>query len=212
MGPHQGQPLVTAGEPLGRGRATLVMVHGRGAAPKNILTLGPRLDRPNLTYLAPTAAGHTWYPNSFLADIPSNEPGLSSALAVLRDVVEQATAAGVPTQRIVLLGFSQGACLTSEFAARHAARYGGIIVFTGGLIGPNGTPREYPGHFDGTPVFLGCSDVDHHIPQERVDETAAVLARMGADVTKRLYGGMDHIVNDDEIRHAQAIIDRVIAG
>ena len=207
MGPHDDQPLVSAGEPLGQGRAVLVMVHGRNAAPANILDLVPRLDRDSLTYLAPAAAGRTWYPHSFMAERETNEPGLSSGLAVLREVVDDVLAAGVPPERIVLLGFSQGACLTSEFAARNARRYGGVIAYTGGLIGSPGTTWEFPGSFDGTPVFLGCSNVDAHIPKERVEETAAVFARMGANVTKRIYPGMGHVVNEDEIAFTQALLD-----
>jgi predicted esterase len=207
MQPHLGQPLVSAGEPLGQGRAVLVMVHGRGAAPANILDLVPRLDRPGLTYLAPTAAGKTWYPQSFMADREGNEPGLSSGLKAVGRAVDQALAAGVPSERIVLLGFSQGACLTSEFAVRNARRYGGVIAYTGGLIGPPGTAWGHDGAFDGTPVFLGCSDVDAHVPLVRVEESAAVFARMGAAVTKRIYAGMGHVVNDDEIRFTQRLLD-----
>ena len=207
MRPHDDQPLVIAGEPLGRGAGVLIMVHGRNAAPANILDLVPRLDRDGLTYLAPAAAGNTWYPHSFMAERESNEPGLSSGLEVLRGVIDDVLAAGVPSERIVLLGFSQGACLTSEFAARNAARYGGVIAYTGGLIGPPGTTWDYSGSFDGTPVFLGCSDVDAHIPKERVEETAAVFARMGAAVTTRIYAGMGHIVNEDEIAFTRALLD-----
>jgi predicted esterase len=131
---------------------------------------------------------------------------------VLRTLVEEVNAAGVPSERIILLGFSQGACLTSEFAARHARRYGGVVVLTGGLIGPDSTPRNYAGALDGTPIFLGCSDVDHHVPKTRVDETAAVFRRMGAEVDERIYPGMGHIVNDDEIQAAQEIFDRASSG
>ena len=183
------------------------MVHGRGAAPRNILDLVPILDRPGFTYLAPAAANNTWYPYSFMADTASNEPGLSSGLDVLDRLVNDVVARGVRKDHIVLLGFSQGACLTSEFAARHADRYGGVIVFTGGLIGPPGTTWNNPGSFAGTPVFLGSSDVDAHVPKNRVDESAAVFTRMGAAVTKRIYPGMGHMVNDDEIAHAQAVMD-----
>lgn len=211
MLPHEGQPLVSAGEPLGQGKVVLIMVHGRGAAPANILDLVPRLNRAGLTYLAPAAAGKTWYPYSFMAERQTNEPGLSSGLEVLGRVVDEVLAAGVSSDRIVLLGFSQGACLTSEFAVRNARRYGGIIAYTGGLIGPPGTIWEYPGSFDDTPVFLGCSDVDAHIPKERVEETAAVFARMGATVSKRLYTGMGHLVNDDEIAFAQRLLDGLTA-
>lgn len=207
MAPHEGQPVVEIGVPLGDAPAAVVMVHGRNAAPANILDLVPRLRRPRLTYLAPAAAGRTWYPNSFLADIPSNEPGLSSGLAVLGALVGRVEAAGVPRSRIVLLGFSQGACLAAEFAIRQASRFGGVIVFSGGAIGPPGTTWEYGGDFGGTPVFLGCSDQDSHVPEARVRETATLFERAGADVTLRLYPGMGHLVSDDEIACAQRVLD-----
>jgi predicted esterase len=183
------------------------MIHGRNAGPANILDLVPLLARPNLAYLAPTAAGRTWYPNSFLTPIEGNEPGLSSALAVLASLVARVEAAGIARSRIVLLGFSQGACLTAEFAARHAGRFGGILIFSGGVIGPPGTPRDYPGGFDGTPVFFGCSDIDSHVPATRVHESADVFVRMGAQVTTRIYPGMGHTINDDEIAWAQGLLD-----
>jgi predicted esterase len=187
----------------------MIMVHGRGAAPRNILDLVPRLNRPGFTYLAPAAANNTWYPYSFMAETTKNEPGLSSALDVLERLVNEVVARGIRQDHIVLLGFSQGACLTSEFAARHAGRYGGVIIFTGGLIGPPGTTWNNPGSFAGTPIFLGSSDVDAHVPKERVDESAAVFTRMGAAVTKRIYPGMGHTVNDDEISYAQTVMDAV---
>jgi phospholipase/carboxylesterase len=211
MEPHGSQPVMREGAPLGTA-PVLIMIHGRGAGPKNILDLVPRLARPGFTYLAPAAADNTWYPYSFMAETAKNEPGLSSALDTLSGLVTATVAAGVPAERIVLLGFSQGACLTSEFAARHARRFGGVIVFTGGLIGPVGTPRNYTGSFDGTPILLGCSDIDHHVPKARVDETADVFQRMGADVDERIYPGMGHIVNDDEIEAARAILDRVVVA
>jgi predicted esterase len=206
MAPHAGQPVIELGPPLGQAPAA-IFVHGRNAGPENILDLVPRLARPNLTCLAPAAAGRTWYPNSFLAEIASNEPGLSSGLAVLASLVARAEAAGVPRARIVLIGFSQGACLTSEFAARHASRFGGVIVFSGGVVGPPGTPRDYPGSFNGTPVFFGCSDRDAHVPESRVRESAELFARMGAQVTTRIYPGMGHLVSDDEIQEARRILD-----
>ena len=211
MEPHAGQPLVSTGEPLGRGKAVVVMVHGRNAAPVNILDLVPRLGREGLTWLAPTAAGKTWYGHSFMADTAMNEPGLSSGLHVLGSVVAAALEAGVPAERIVLLGFSQGACLASEFAVRNARRYGGVIAYSGGLIGPPGTVWDQTGDFAGTPVFLGCSDVDSHVPKTRVDESAAVFERMGAAVTERIYPGMGHLVNDDEIAFTQALLDQLTA-
>ena len=206
---HEGQPVVEAGAPLGQGPAVVIMVHGRGAAPANILDLAAAFERPNLTYLAPAAAGRTWYPNSFMADIPSNEPGISSGIEVLKSLVTRAESAGVPRSRIVLAGFSQGACLTSEFAVRNPSRYGGVLVFTGGVIGPPGTVWNDVGDFSATPVFIGCSDRDAHIPESRARETADVFTRLGANVTLRIYPGMGHIVNDDEIAFAQGMLDAV---
>ena len=208
MLPHEGQPVVEAGVPLGESRAVIIMVHGRNAAPANILDLGRRFERPNLTYLAPAAANRTWYPQSFMADLTRNEPGVSSGLEVLRTLVERVESAGVPRSRIVLAGFSQGACLVSEFAVRHASRFGGILVFSGGAIGPVGTTWDVGGDFEDTPVFLGCSDEDAHVPELRVRETADVFTRLGAHVTLRIYPGMGHLVNDDEIGFAQQILDR----
>lgn len=209
MLPHDGQPVVEAGAPLGSGPVVVVMVHGRNAAPANILDLARRWNRPALTYLAPAAANRTWYPYSFMADVPSNEPGISSGLERLASVVAQAEAAGVPRSRIVLCGFSQGACLASEFAIRHASRYGGLLIFSGGAIGAPGTEWNYGGTFEHTPVFLGCSDRDAHVPEARVRETADLFARMGAEVTLRIYPGMGHLVNDDEIAFAQQMLDAV---
>lgn len=209
MGPHEGQPVVEAGAPLGQGAAVVILVHGRNAAPVNILDLARRWDRPALTYLAPAAAGGTWYPHSFMADVPSNEPGISSGLAVLASLVARAEAAGIARARIVIAGFSQGACLASEFAVRYASRFGGVLVFSGGAIGPEGTTWDYDGRFDGTPIFLGCSDQDAHVPEPRVRETAEVFTRMGAAVTLRIYPGMGHLVNDDEIAAAQRLLDEV---
>jgi len=206
-GPHAGQPVVEAGTPLGQAPAAVIMVHGRGAGPENILDLVPSLERPGLTYLAPAAAGRTWYPYSFMSDVEKNEPGVSSGLSVLASLVGRVEAAGIPRARLVLLGFSQGACLTAEFAIRHASRFGGIVIFSGGAIGPPGTRWDNSGDFDGTPVFLGCSDHDSHVPESRVTETAEIFRRMGANVSKRIYPGMGHMVNDDEVAIAQAILD-----
>ena len=208
MLPHEGQPVLEAGIPLGQSSTVVIMVHGRNAAPANILELGRRFERPNLTYLAPAAANRTWYPQSFMADLATNEPGVSSGLEVLRTLVERVETSGVPRARIVLAGFSQGACLVSEFAVRHASRFGGVLVFSGGAIGPVGTTWDRGGNFEDTPVFLGCSDNDAHVPELRVRETADVFTRLGADVTLRIYPGMGHLVNDDEIGFAQQILDR----
>lgn len=208
-GPHAGQPVVLAGAPLERARAAVIMAHGRNAGPHNILDLVPRLDQPDVAWLAPTAAGRTWYPLSFLAPREQNEPGASSGVAVLHDLVGQLGEAGLPQERVALLGFSQGACLSSQSAVERAGRYGGLILFSGGLIGAPGTSWDFSGDFAGTPVFLGCSDVDAHVPAERVRESAAVFERMGARVDLRIYPGMGHLVNDDEIEAARGILDAI---
>lgn len=206
---HAGQPVLHAGAPLDTASAVVVMVHGRNAAAANILSLAAPLERPDLAYLAPAAAGRTWYPYTFLSERQKNEPYLSSALQVLADLADDLGARGIARDRIVFLGFSQGACLSSEFLFRHPGRWGGLVAFSGGLIGPPGTIWTPTGSLEGTPAFLGCSDVDAHIPKDRVDETADVFTRMSADVTVRFYPGMDHIVNDDEILHARAVLDRL---
>ncbi len=212
MGPHQGQRVVVTGAPLARAKGAVVMVHGRGAGPEGILSMVPTLARPEFAYLAPRAGGNTWYPDRFLAPIPRNEPGISSGMQAIADVLEHVEEEGIPMERTVLLGFSQGACLSVEYAARNARRYGGVATLSGALIGPDGTPRDYAGSLDGTPVFLGCSDVDFHIPRERVEESARIIADLGGDVTLRLYPGMSHIVNEEEIAHVQAMLDRVAAA
>jgi phospholipase/carboxylesterase len=209
--PHQGQPIMTAGEPLNRARAAMVMVHGRGASAESILDLAVELHQPGFAYLAPQAAGDTWYPNSFLAPLARNEPGISSGLAAIANVLAQVAQAGIPLERTMLLGFSQGACLALEFVARNARRYGGVAGLSGGLIGPDGTPRDYPGSLAGTPVFLGCSDVDFHIPKGRVELSAQVLQRLGANVTMRLYPGMGHTVNQDEIDFVQGMMAALVS-
>jgi predicted esterase len=191
--------VARAGRSLREAETAVVMVHGRGATAESILTLAEEVGQPELAYVAPQAPGHTWYPQSFLAPIERNEPYLSSALRTLEEVVAELAAAGIPPERTVLLGFSQGACLSLEFAARHAQRFAGVVALSGGLIGPPGTPREYAGDFDGTPVFLGCSDRDPHVPAERVHESADVFRRMGARVTERIYPGLGHTVNQDEL-------------
>jgi phospholipase/carboxylesterase len=203
--PHSGQPVLAAGVPLAQARAAMLLVHGRGARARDILALVPELHQPNFAYLAPQAAQNTWYPNPFMTPIAGNEPWLSSALARLSDVLARIAAAGIAPERTILLGFSQGACLATEFAARNARRYGGVVGLSGGLIGPDGTPRDYPGSLAGTPVFLGCSDVDFHIPKERVHHTAVVLGRLGGSVTERLYPNMGHTTNEDELAFVRGL-------
>lgn len=197
---------MTTGEPFDRARAAMVMVHGRGASAESILTLADEFDRPGFAYLAPQAAGGTWYPNRFLAPTASNEPWLSSALAAVDQIVAKVGAAGIPHERLIILGFSQGACLALEYAARNAQRYGGIVGLSGGLIGADDEPRQDKGDFAGTPIFLGCSEVDFHIPQQRVQHTADTLKALGGNVTMRLYPNMDHTVNQDEIEFVRKIM------
>ena len=208
-GPHQGLPVLTAGEPLANARAAMILVHGRGATAADILMLANELPQPGFAYLAPEAANNSWYPNSFLAPLASNEPYLTSALAMIASLLEQANQAGIPAERTVIAGFSQGACLSLEFVARHARRYGGVIALSGGLIGPDGTPRDYPGSLAGTPVFLGCSDIDPHIPRERVLHSAEVLQALGGQVTAKLYPRMGHTINRDEMLVVRSIVSGV---
>ena len=203
---HQGQSILAAGTPLNQSRAAMIMLHGRGASAESILSLANDFDAEGLAYLAPQAANNTWYPYRFLEPIEQNEPWLSSALQVVADLIAHVTTSGIPAERLILLGFSQGACLALEYAARHARRYGGIVGLSGGLIGPEGTPRNYAGSFSGTPVFLGCSDVDPHIPLDRVHETTRVLHQLGGDVTERIYPNLEHTVNQDEIGHVSELM------
>ncbi len=211
-GPHQGQPLLASGAPLEEAHAAAIMVHGRGATAQDILMLSGELPRPGVAYLAPQAAGMAWYPQPFTAPLEANEPWLSSALAALGALVAHVEQAGIPAERVLLLGFSQGACLSLEYAARNARRYGGVAGLSGGLIGPDGAPRDYPGSLDGTPVFLGCSEADPHIPAGRVEHTADVLRGLGADVTLRLYPGMGHTVNRDELDFVRKMVDGLAQG
>jgi predicted esterase len=206
--PHSGQPVLHRGPSPAGARLVAIMIHGRGASAEDILTLTQELRPKDVAYLAPQAAGSTWYPFSFLAPIEQNEPGITSGLRVISGLIDQVGRQGVEPDRVVLIGFSQGACLSLEFAARHAQRFAGVAGLSGGLIGPPGTPRNYTGSFGGTPVFLGCSDIDTHIPLERVHESADVFRRMGADVDERIYPRMGHTVNRDELDAVSAILAR----
>ena len=210
--PHASQPVLTSGPKPVDARCTIILVHGRGASADDILGLAEELRYEDLAYLAPQAAGHAWYPSSFLAPIPQNEPGISSGFGVLSRMIAALHDQGVHSERIGVLGFSQGACLTLEFAARHADRYAGVFALSGGLIGPPGTPRNYPGSFAGTPVFLGCSDVDPHIPLERVRESGDVFRRMNAQVDERIYPRLGHTVIQDEIDAIREILRPGHAG
>ena len=207
--PHAGRPVLAAGAPLGAARAAMVLLHGRGAGAADILGLHRELAVPDVAFLAPQAAGGTWYPYSFLAPLERNEPWLGSALAVVHRLLSQVEAQGVGPERTVLLGFSQGACLALEAAARRPRGRGGVVGLSGGLIGPPGTVRDDAGDCAGTPVFLGCSDRDPHVPWERVEESAAVFRRLGAAVTLRMYPGLGHTVNEDELAWVGDLLRRV---
>lgn len=209
--PHGDGPLLTAGADPAGAEAAVVMVHGRGATAESILGMAGEIDAEGIAYLAPQAAGNTWYPNSFLKPIETNQPGLDSGLSAIDGAIGEATDAGIPRERVMLLGFSQGACLASEYVARNATRYGGLAALSGGLIGPEGTPREYDGSLEGTSVFVGCSDRDPHIPLERVRETTSVLEDLGGDVTERIYEGMGHGINEDELEFVSGMVRSLTA-
>ena len=204
--PHAASALRYHGKPLREASRALIMIHGRGATAESILSLADELPAADMVYVAPQAAGHTWYPLSFMAPMERNEPWLSSALATVGRTLSDVERAGIPAERTYILGFSQGACLASEFVARHARRYGGLFALSGGLIGPEGTPRDYAGSLDGTPVFFGCSDIDAHIPATRVEESARILEALGGAVDLRLYRGMGHTVNRDELDAVASIL------
>jgi predicted esterase len=207
--PHAAQPLLTAGPSPRGAAATLILIHRRGAGAESILSLYGALSIAKLAALAPEAAGATWYPHSFLAPMESNQPYLDSALRRIDTLITDLLAGGIPSERIALLGFSQGACLTSEYIARHPRRYGAVMALTGGLIGPPGTPRDYTGSLDGTPVFLGTSDPDPHVPFARVEETRDVLERLGATVDLRRYPGMPHTINQEELDACRELLEAI---
>lgn len=208
--PHAGQPVIRSGPPADSASAGMILMHGRGATAENIILLAEQFDQSGFTYVAPQAAENTWYPFSFMSNIDDNKQGISSAFSVISALIDELHSGGLPMNKIILLGFSQGACLVLEYAARNARQFGGIVGLSGGLIGPDGTPRNYPGSLHGTPVFLGCSDVDPHIPEHRVEETSLVLRRLGGSVTRRLYHAMGHTVNEDEIDFIQDMMDNLL--
>jgi predicted esterase len=204
--PHGHQPVLRHGPDARNARVAMILVHGRGGSAEDLLGLALELRLDDILYVAPQAEGNTWYPYSFLTPMERNEPGLTSGLNRISSLIDTLRHEGLAPDRVGLLGFSQGACLSLEYAARYARRYAAVVGLSGGLIGPPGTPRDYPGTLDGTPVFLGCSDVDSHIPVERVHETADVFTRLGAAVDTRIYPGMGHIVNEDEVAAVRAIL------
>jgi predicted esterase len=204
--PHGSQPVLHLGPAPAEARLAAIFVHGRGASADDILGIAQALAIADVAYFAPQAAGHTWYPYSFLAPTAQNEPGITSGLNKISSIIEALKRDGVTSDRVVLLGFSQGACLSLEYAARHATRYAAVVGLSGGVIGPPGTPRNYAGSMNGTPVFLGCSDVDPHIPLERVHETADLFRRLGGTVDERIYPRMGHLVNEDELAAVSSLL------
>jgi phospholipase/carboxylesterase len=202
--------MMRAGAPAHRARAAMILVHGRGASAESMLSLADVFAQPDFAYLAPQAARGTWYPYPFLAPLEDNEPWLTSALQTISDALGSLEQEGFPPERVVLLGFSQGGCLTLEYAARNARRYGAVVGLSAGLIGPEGTPRDYVGSLDGTPMFLGCSDIDGHIPLARVRESSRVLGALGAEVRETIYPGMGHTINDDEIARVRGLMVRLL--
>lgn len=208
-GPHNSASVVVAGAPIADAQGALVLVHGRGADAEGILDLARHLGAERFAWVAPEANGHTWYPFPFLAPLAQNQPYLDSALAVLGAITDQLAADGIPQARQVLIGFSQGACLSLEFAARSDRRWGGVVGLSGGVIGPPGMTWDRPLGIAGTPVFLGCSDVDPHIPATRVHETRDLFTRLGAVVDERIYPGMPHTINEDEIAAIRTLLGGV---
>lgn len=207
-GPHQQNPIQKGGAAADEANIAMIMIHGRGASAASIADLSRAFNTElKLRLAAPQAAGHTWYPYSFLAPTEKNEPGLSSGLQQIYSSFTELEDEGFKPEQIYLLGFSQGACLATEYAARHPQRFGGLIILSGGLIGNEVHAENYSGSLEQTPVFMGCSDVDPHIPLERFNETETVLNKLGAAITKKVYPGMGHLVNEDEIEHISAMLN-----
>jgi predicted esterase len=210
--PHRNQPVLTAGAEPANAKAAVIMIHGRGAGAADIIGLAEIIDRPALAYLAPEAMRRVWYPNPFMMPVAGNQPWLASAIAVIDRLIAEVGAAGIPPERVALLGFSQGACLSLEYAARNPRRYGAVLALSGGLIGERITASDYSGSLAGTPVLLGCSDVDPFIPLDRVVESAAIMKGLGGVVTERIYPGAPHTIVPDEIDNVRRILDSIEPG
>jgi phospholipase/carboxylesterase len=204
--PHQNMPVSRTGPDPAAARGAIVLLHGRGASAEDILGLARKLYHPDIAYLAPQAANNAWYPNSFLAPIEQNEPWLSSALSKVASLIDLCVSSGIARKRIVVCGFSQGACLATEFVARHPARYGALIAFTGGLIGPPGSDLHHPGSLDAMPALFSSGDPDPHVPWSRVQESAQELERMGAQVELSRYPNKPHSISEPEIRTASQLV------
>jgi predicted esterase len=209
-GPHASQTPIRVGAPPEQAAAALILVHGRGGSAEDILGIAEAIDGRGFSIIAPQAAGHTWYPQSFLAPVEANEPGRSSGLSVLESIVQDLAASGLPADRVVLAGFSQGACLTLEYVARNPRRYGGVAGLTGGLIGPAGTLNGYLGSLDETPILLSSGDPDPHVPWPRVEESAEILRGLGAQVELQRYRGRAHTVSRDELVGLERLVQNVL--
>jgi len=209
-GPHQKSDILEHGASLSRAKAAMIMVHGRGATAKGMFPLADEFAQPDFHYITPQAQNHTWYPYSFLKPKKMNQPGLSSGLQLIHDLLDSITQAGIYKEKVILLGFSQGACLASEFAARHPQKLGGVVAFSGGLIGPTIHPEKYSGSMDQTPVFIGCSNDDPYVPNERLDETSAVFEKLNADLNKQIYKGMGHTINEEEIKTVRGMMADIL--
>jgi predicted esterase len=210
MSLHEGQPLLHEGVDLTLASSVMILVHGRGAGAADIIALAPQFPYGSMAFLAPQAESRSWYPYSFLVPVQQNEPGISSAMTVIQSLVMESELHGIPREKTFLLGFSQGACLVLEYAARHPARYGGVFGLSGGLIGPPGMVWESDESLSGTPVFIGCSDVDPHVPRSRVEESAEALRRLGGDVDMQIYPGMGHVISGAELEAMNAVVGRVL--
>lgn len=204
--PHGGAAILAGGPPLEEASGALVLLHGRGDSAEGIMQLAPALGREDLALLAPRASGSSWWPERFIAPLEANEPWLSSALRLVELIVDRLLRQGVSEDRIALGGFSQGACLAVEAAARRGSPLGGVIALGGGLVGPPGTDFSYPGTLEGTRILIGVGDRDHHIPLERARESASALEALGAEVDLRVYEGLGHQVSQDEIDAARAVL------
>ena len=198
--------IVTAGKPIDEATRVLIMLHGRGASAEDILSLSSYLNVNDYALIAPQATNNAWYPYSFLMPPAQNEPWLSSALSLVKDIVTDVNNKGISSENIYFVGFSQGACLTLEFVARNATRYGGVVAFTGGLIGDKIYSENYSGDFNKTPVFIGTSNPDPHVPTRRVNATTEIFQNMNAVVTEKVYNNMGHTINEDEIKLANDLV------
>ncbi len=210
-GPHQESEIFEHGTSLSGAKAAMIMVHGRGARAKSMFPLADEFAQPDFYYIAPQADHHTWYPYSFLEPTDKNEPGISSGLLLLHDLLESVVQADIPRENIILLGFSQGACLASEYVARHPQRLGGVVALSGGLIGSTVNRENYSGSMNQTPGFIGCSDNDPHVPSERLEITEEVFEKLNADVNKQIYKGMGHTINKEEIKEVRGIMADILS-